>query len=774
MTRLYNGVVRVDAPCPANVLRIDLGAMPMVEEMNRHGILIDKSRFSALDLELAGKELTTQDAIERMVGWRCNPNSGDQVASLLFGGLGLESPLGPKMTRLRRRPAVDDDILASLLSAHPVVPLIRAGRELSKLRGTYTQKLPLMAWPDGRVRTTIRMNVARTGRMASEEPNCFDAETEVLTLDGWVRLPDLAPGSIVAQWDAGAITFVAPTACTHSRRSTMRISNEHIDLCVTPDHRCLLRPRRARGLRVMPASSYPSDYKQINAGLFPGGARQNPLVQGLRADHIRLAIAVQADGSIVPCSEAKHCHGGAIDFTFKKPRKIDRLRGILERLGIEHTEAHNKGGKTRFYVPRRSVPECIPNLLGPHKTFGWWVFDLSRELIDVFVDEIFFWDGLWTRKNNYSSRIKLNADVVQALCVLSGRRTNVRRYVPSCGSESWQTDITRRDYSMTSNVMIERDRLVEDVYCVSVPSSYLLVRRSGKTMVTGNCQNIPIMSEDGARIRGCFVASPGRVLGAIDLSQIEMVWACELSGDTIMLEVFRLKRDLHVRTACSLFRLDYNRILELWTRYKAGELEGPELAEMRDFEMTKRLAAKHLGFGVLFGITPEGLQAGILAAGGPLFTPAECMSYILGWFDLFAGVRDWTRTQYARAQRWGMVWTAFGRWRLVGEAMSAVPRVRSAGLRQAQATPIQGSAGDMLKLGMAEIMPLVYYYRRMFPNCVCLPLLQIHDELLFELSPDIATDFLEEACAILTSAVRPMTVPVRASIAMAEDWGGLK
>ena len=459
MTRLYNGVVRVDAPCPANVLRIDLGAMPMVEEMNRHGILIDKSRFSALDLELAGKELTTQDAIERMVGWRCNPNSGDQVASLLFGGLGLESPLGPKMTRLRRRPAVDDDILASLLSAHPVVPLIRAGRELSKLRGTYTQKLPLMAWPDGRVRTTIRMNVARTGRMASEDPNC---------------------------------------------------------------------------------------------------------------------------------------------------------------------------------------------------------------------------------------------------------------------------------------------------------------------------QNIPIMSEDGARIRGCFVAPPGRVLGAIDLSQVEMAWACELSGDATMLEVFRLKQDLHVRTACSLFRLDYARTSEMWTRYKAGGLEGAELAWMRDFEMTKRLAAKHLGFGVLFGISPEGLQAGILAAGGPLFPATDCATYILGWFDIFAGVRDWTRVQYSRAQRWGMVWTAFGRWRLVGEAMSAVPRVRSTGLRQAQATPIQGSAGDHLKLGMAEIMPLVYYYRRLAPNCVCLPLLQIHDELIFELSPDIARDFLEEARSILVDAVRPMTVPVRASIAMADDWAGLK
>lgn len=459
MTRLYNGVVRVDAPCPLNVLRVDLGAMPMVEEMNRTGILIDKAKFAALDLELAGKELAAQDAIETMVGWRCNPNSGDQVARLVFGELGLESPLGLKMTRLRRRPAVDDDILASLLAAHPVVPLIRAGRELSKLRGTYTQKLPLMAWPDGRIRTTIRMNVARTGRMASEEPNL---------------------------------------------------------------------------------------------------------------------------------------------------------------------------------------------------------------------------------------------------------------------------------------------------------------------------QQTPIMTEEGRRIRSCFVAPPGRVLGAIDLSQIEMVWAAELSGDTVMAEVFRLKQDLHVRTACPLFKLDYARILALWTHYKADELEGAALAEMRDFEMTKRLAAKHLGFGVLFGITPEGLQAGILAAGGPLFTPAECASYILGWFDFFAGVRDWTRVQYSRAQRWGMVWTAFGRWRLVGEAMSAVPRVRSTGLRQAQATPIQGSAGDHLKLSMAEIIPLVHYYRHMFPNCTCLPILQIHDELLFELSPDIATDFLEEARSIMVNAVRPMSVPVRASISVAGDWGGLK
>ena len=171
MTRLYNGVIRIDAPCPANVLRIDLGAMPMVMEMNRHGILISPARFAALDRDLSYKEAANLADIESLIGQPVNPNSGDQVSKLLFSELALESPLGPKMTRKRTRPSCDDDILASLLTAHPVVPLIRAGRELTKLRGTYTQKLPLMAWPDGRIRTTFRLTVARTGRMASENPN---------------------------------------------------------------------------------------------------------------------------------------------------------------------------------------------------------------------------------------------------------------------------------------------------------------------------------------------------------------------------------------------------------------------------------------------------------------------------------------------------------------------------------------------------------------------------------------------------------------------------
>lgn len=459
MTRLYNGVIRVDAPCPANVLRIDQGAMPMVQEMHHHGILISPSRFAALDADLAAKEIANLAAIESCIGHPVNPSSGDQVSRLLFSDLALESPLGPRMTAKRTRPSCDDDILASLLTAHPVVPLIRAGRELTKLRGTYTLKLPGMAWPDGRIRTTFRMNVARTGRLASEDPNL---------------------------------------------------------------------------------------------------------------------------------------------------------------------------------------------------------------------------------------------------------------------------------------------------------------------------QNVPTATEDGRRIRACFIARPGCVLGSIDLSQIEMVWAAELSGDPTMREVYALGQDLHVRTACALFQLDYPLISTLWKRYKAGELTGLDLAAMRDFEVNHRLPAKTLGFAVLYGVTPSGLQAQILAAGGPLLTLDECEDYIRAWYTTFGVVRSWMGLQHSRVQRYGMNWTAFGRHRLISEAMSVVPLVRAGGLRQAGNHPIQGSSGDQLKLGMAEIMPLVYYYRSFGPSVVCDPLLQVHDELIFELSPDIAADFLEDARRIMVGCVRSMRVPIKASVAMGEDWSCLK
>lgn len=289
-----------------------------------------------------------------------------------------------------------------------------------------------------------------------------------------------------------------------------------------------------------------------------------------------------------------------------------------------------------------------------------------------------------------------------------------------------------------------------------------------------NLQNIPVRGEDGRKIRAGFIADTGKILVSHDLSQIEMVWAAELSRDRVMMEVYSLGQDLHVRTACALFRLDYDHIAPLWKQYKKGELTGPLYEEMRDFELNKRLPAKTLGFAVLYGVTPKGLRLQILAAGGPSLTEEECAEYIRRWFDLFSGVYDWMQTQYARARRYGMTWTALGRPRNILEVYSALGGVRNQGLRQAGNTPVQGTAGDHLKLAMAEIWDGPVQYFRSFPGVTCDPLLQVHDELIFELSPEIVDDFNQWTSYIMCTAVRPMEVTVKSSAVAADNWGDLK
>jgi DNA polymerase-1 len=287
-----------------------------------------------------------------------------------------------------------------------------------------------------------------------------------------------------------------------------------------------------------------------------------------------------------------------------------------------------------------------------------------------------------------------------------------------------------------------------------------------------NLQNVSVRTEDGRQVRAGFISRPGCVLVSHDLSQIEMVWAAELSQDSLMCEVFHKGQDIHVRTACGLFRLDYDRIAGLWKQYKAGTLQGAEHSEMRDFEINRRLPSKTLGFAVLYGVTPAGLQMQILAAGGPYWTIEECEGFIQRWFDLFGGVADWLERQHARARRYGMVWTAFGRVRQIPEAGSALQGIVSAGLRMAGNMPDQGSAGDHLKLAMAELCMLVDYYRSL-PGVVCEPLLQIHDELVFEVSREIADEFNPQVAHVMAHAV-PMSMPVKSSYSVSGNWGGLK
>lgn len=299
-----------------------------------------------------------------------------------------------------------------------------------------------------------------------------------------------------------------------------------------------------------------------------------------------------------------------------------------------------------------------------------------------------------------------------------------------------------------------------------------------------NLQNIPTRGEWGKLIRNGFVCGKGNVLVSLDLSQIEMRIAAHMAlrhfGDQNMAQVFWNGWDIHTRTACAMFRLAVDRIEKLQAKVKREEETGEKIlteqekAEWTNFKRNQRAPAKNLGFGVLFGLTAEGLQRNILAEGGAYFTVEECQEYIDKWFAAYPGIKLWMQMQYDRIKQYGMCWDLFGRTALKPAARSTLRDKVSEAEREAGNMPIQGSAQGLIKLAMAEITPVVLYFQS-FPSEVCLPLIQIHDELVFECSKSIAWDLAGMGREIMRQADRgQLTVPVDSSADMAEKWGECK
>ena len=285
-----------------------------------------------------------------------------------------------------------------------------------------------------------------------------------------------------------------------------------------------------------------------------------------------------------------------------------------------------------------------------------------------------------------------------------------------------------------------------------------------------NLANIPTRTKMGKRIRYAFIPSPGCSLIASDLAQIEMVWAAHRSQDPTMLNVFRTGEDIHTRTTCNVFNLDYSEVIKLAALVDSGHATPAQVAEYRDFKQFKRLPCKTVGFGVLYGQTPEGLQV-TLSNEGVHWTVDACADLANNkFFGVYPRLRIMLDNDYRRAMRHAMVWDEFGRVRLVPEAKSTHKHIANEGIRKAGNHPEQSSAAGTLKLAMAMLTPILEDISKSY---VCRALLPIHDELILECDSRIA-----EHVALMVShtmeIATPLSVPVRSSSDIADSWGALK
>ena len=246
-----------------------------------------------------------------------------------------------------------------------------------------------------------------------------------------------------------------------------------------------------------------------------------------------------------------------------------------------------------------------------------------------------------------------------------------------------------------------------------------------------NLQNIPARGSLAKDVRECFEAREGYSFVGLDYSQIELRLLAHFSRDPALLEAFKNDEDIHARTAISIF----------------GSSDGQN-----------RAVAKSINFGLIYGMGSSKL------ANQVNITRAEAKEYIERYFKAFATIKDFLESIKISAKNDGFVQTLLGRKRYF-DFKSATPMQIAMFEREAVNTVFQGSAADLVKMAMVKVRANLDEKASM--------LLQIHDELIFEVKDEFAQEF-GRATQKTMEEIYTLNVPLKTSLNIAKNWGELK
>ncbi|TCO74224.1 DNA polymerase I [Rhodovulum euryhalinum] len=251
-----------------------------------------------------------------------------------------------------------------------------------------------------------------------------------------------------------------------------------------------------------------------------------------------------------------------------------------------------------------------------------------------------------------------------------------------------------------------------------------------------NLQNIPVRTEEGRRIRAAFVADEGKVLVSLDYSQIELRILAHVAGIDALKQAFREGQDIHAMTASEMFDVPMDQMT-------------PEI----------RRQAKAINFGVIYGISGFGLARNLRIPRG------EAQGFIDRYFERFPGIKDYMTETVAFAKANGFVQTLFGRKIHTPEIGAKGPQAGFA-QRAAINAPIQGTAADIIRRAMIR-MPGV------LKGLPAKMLLQVHDELVFEVDKGAETGVIDAVREVMEGAAMPavkLDVPLVVDAGTGQNW----
>ncbi len=268
-----------------------------------------------------------------------------------------------------------------------------------------------------------------------------------------------------------------------------------------------------------------------------------------------------------------------------------------------------------------------------------------------------------------------------------------------------------------SALRLKNDSRVHTIY------KQTLTQTGRLSSIEPNMQNIPIKTDEGRELRKIFIADEGYSLLSCDYSQIELRVLAHMANVSQLKAAFQAGDDIHQRTAQLIFHKE-------------------------DITTNERRQAKAINFGIIYGKTPWGLSEDLK------ISPKQAEQFITNYYEKFPEIKLFMDAQIEQAKNLGFVTTMLNRRRYIPEVIAPNYQTREFGKRMAMNAPIQGSAADLLKKAMI-VIDQAFMKKKMRSSIV----LQIHDELVFNIADDERDTALEMISDAMTNAI-PMDVPL--------------
>jgi DNA polymerase I-like protein with 3'-5' exonuclease and polymerase domains len=664
------------------VQQMDLDTLPLAREMMRNGMPVDMDHFRNLSKEYTARMGAKAAELAAVVGHSFNPNSSNQVATVVYSELGFK----PTSFTPTKEISTDDQELKK--TGHPVAKGIIEYRRLSKMKGTYCDNLVKYSLPDERgqyrIHTTIKTTRVATGRWCIAAGTLVDIARDIsITGLHGVPIEQVKAGDWAYTYDdnldltLNKVLWAGKTGHKKVVRvhwlGAGRKERGFVDL--TPDHKVRLVDGQyveARNLvpwrdHVLALSrDVDSDgYARLYITGKKNAVRENRVVAA-RFKNIK----------------GKHVHHDNANKLDNRPSNLLNavIGGHLRLDGIRHRHTNKLGVA---YIERSLFANGAfdPLLFSEKPTVFRDKYAIAYRTVQRYLKRsgIDFRDikKFFNRRGEFLSRER-----VESVKKANLRQADEQKAI-GLGFYRWRWiqsfyGFVPHNHDITAVEVLDDP---VDVYDLEVETTHNLIANgicvSNSSGDPVNLQNIPVRSKEGKAIRIGFIAGVGWVILEGDLGQIEMCTMAHLSNCKGLIDLFLRGDDPHTTTAAKIFGVPYEEAKQDKYRYPC----------------------KRAGFGIIYLIGASGLRdqiteylADLAMDGTPTdiepWSEEQCQNFINDYYKLYPEIKDYQIERAAEARRKGYVQDMFGRIRYIPEVFCPIRSIQEAGARQAGNMPV--------------------------------------------------------------------------------------